>query len=333
MNRYLFNCVRKHNTNCFLSKLFINILCESKNKHELYINIKENIISNQFVSIESKNRFINSMHLYNKVLFVIDKCKYKWKLKKYKKYDIDTTIDLTPFSEINKNKLIHLIENDIIYTFYIYDLMKIIHNSLTYSEYLTIKPHHPRNPYTNIPFSSHNIYNICLKLYKNVNVSLLLHSYFICNLNLHHFIKYNFLALQKYCVEQYVHTLDINVLFHKLCELIYSYTSNRLTNHIVIKYKDKCNVVNKSYKILYHYYWHSIYELSEDIDVMSKIIPDLYNIVKLFPFYFKRKNKNYTTPKKYEDIQDTSNDDEECISESSYSQHSESDSDNSVSSL
>ena len=65
------------------------------------------------------------------------------------------------------------------------DLLKIIKNSLCYSYAMFVEPKEPKNPYTNINFSIHNLYNIYF-ITKNIDITfpVLLNIYFKSNFDL-----------------------------------------------------------------------------------------------------------------------------------------------------
>ena len=66
-----------------------------------------------------------------------------------------------------KKEHIRIIEDNRIYCFDFYEIIKIIKTNLLYHEDYFIMPNDPINPYTNITFSKYNVYNIFFKLKKS----------------------------------------------------------------------------------------------------------------------------------------------------------------------
>ena len=80
--------------------------------------------------------------------------------RRYKMYDVSTDLKLNPLVGYDKRYIITIAENKVLYKFSIYDLLYVIQTNLTYTYALFVDPKFPRNPYTNLPFSIHNLYNI-----------------------------------------------------------------------------------------------------------------------------------------------------------------------------
>ena len=76
----------------------------------------------------------------------------------------------THFNEMNlygdplKKNHITIIENNKIYKFDYFEMFKLIKEKIYYHEHYFLLPMMPTNPYTNIPFGLHNLYNIYLKI-------------------------------------------------------------------------------------------------------------------------------------------------------------------------
>lgn len=63
-----------------------------------------------------------------------------------------------------KKRHITVIENNKIYKFDYFEMFKLIKEKIYYHEHYFLLPMMPTNPYTNIPFSMHNLYNIYLQM-------------------------------------------------------------------------------------------------------------------------------------------------------------------------
>jgi len=56
-----------------------------------------------------------------------------------------------------------LVEQRCIYKFNVYDLINIMKTALFQQSFMFMNPQYPKNPYTNLNFSTHNLYNIYIK--------------------------------------------------------------------------------------------------------------------------------------------------------------------------
>jgi len=127
----------------------------------------------------------------------------KWKLKRMRFYPVDTDLNLKPLSQSLK-ETIGLIEQGHIYRFTLSDLIKIVNTSLQYHEYLFPTPKPPKNPYTNLPFSQHNLYNIFIacKL-EGKEISQLFWKFMKSDFNIDLFCIHNDVLLRENAIHQY----------------------------------------------------------------------------------------------------------------------------------
>ena len=102
---------------------------------------------------KDKTNFYKAQKLYHILQRFIQKCK----LKKMKRFDVEYDLRMAPFVPTTK---IELLENKQIYPFNIYDLLNIVSTSLLNQNNLFANPQYPKNPYTNLNFKFHNLYNI-----------------------------------------------------------------------------------------------------------------------------------------------------------------------------
>ena len=63
-----------------------------------------------------------------------------------------------------------MIENNKIYKFDYFEMFKLIKEKIYYHEHYFILPMMPSNPYTNLPFSLHNLYNIYLQMLNSLYI-------------------------------------------------------------------------------------------------------------------------------------------------------------------
>jgi len=210
--------------------LHLLLLCFDKPMSDLITEkwgtYRESIVENNFLTGEDRRKAIAIFTAIQKLRFAAIRLSHMWKLKHVRKYDVDTDLNLTPLSSYEEDDKILLIEDNRLYEFTLLDLNKIVNNGLFNSEYMDVTVTHPRNPYTNKPFSKHNIYNIILALMfhaRGCNLKAHIISYFQCNLDLEKFYEYNQILLKQKAVDSYIETSDTSSLFQYVCEMFEDY--------------------------------------------------------------------------------------------------------------
>jgi hypothetical protein len=105
------------------------------------------------------------------------------------------------------------------------DLINIIMNAITYSDYLVHVPLDPRNPYTNINFTKTQLYNIYIKLHLETNYILptLLTKYFLCEFNLKKFQIENECYIREHIIKSHVTNSSFTLLYDDIMEMIEIY--------------------------------------------------------------------------------------------------------------
>jgi hypothetical protein len=195
-------------------------------------------IDTYLIKPNEKTDMIDIFSLYQKTYFALSRFINIYKQKNiYKKYDCDTDLNLTPLKQLNQRNIIQLVENDTVYKFSIYDLIKIIKNSLHSNKYLIVKTKHPSNPYTNKPFSTHNLYNIYFHVLFNTNIVLphYIYNYFQNNLNIEYHKVSNSFDLKINAINDYIDNEDDDIIFDNIIDL-FNYL-NRLFDDAFYKTK------------------------------------------------------------------------------------------------
>ena len=161
-------------------------------KNNKFLILKNGILNNIFVTKDKKNEieflFYKTQKLYRALCRFAYICKYKCA----KKYDTSTDLCMNELSVFKKNQTLELYENNMLYHFRITDIINIIHNALSHSPNFFPEPLKIKNPYTNIPFSKNNLYNIYFAIDKSpFKIPVLYEEFFANQFNLKQFTKYN----------------------------------------------------------------------------------------------------------------------------------------------
>jgi len=230
-----------------VNNYFINQLNISYQHNKLYYNaIKliyniyflpyKNILKNKFyifniIILKNKNIFnfekeffLLEFYKAQKTYSAFRKLAIIYKFKYYKKFEIDMDLCFTKFSDLNTSILITLLENNIIYKFRLSDLINIINKSLINSPDFFASPHEIRNPYTNLPFSLSNLYNIYFKLKKsNLIMPILFDLYFRSNFNLDKFKNENECFIRDKYIDYFIKSGSINEHYEYIMKMFYVY--------------------------------------------------------------------------------------------------------------
>jgi hypothetical protein len=141
-----------------------------------------------------------------------------------------------------KSRNITIIENNKIYKFDYFEMFKIIKEQIYYHEHYFLLPMMPKNPYTNLPFLLHNLYNIYLQM---------LSSLYIIPYGIRLFFSVNF-DLNKF-VEKYSYNIQLEIVttgFKKLR----LYKKHELMREMLGYYKKKVflNVCDEKLYAIFH---------------------------------------------------------------------------------
>ena len=156
-----------------------------------------------------------------------------WKIK-HTSSSITTDLMLTPLKEYKTRCIIHLYEDDKPYSFYLPDIYNIIVEALTHCShdyFLEIKP--IKNPYTNLPFKLHNLYNIYLA-YKNNTYTMpsLFRGLIECDCDVKKFMHKYEPVIRDVCIDKYFSSISNYKCIKEIrrllnCELVQNISSVR----------------------------------------------------------------------------------------------------------
>lgn len=181
-----------------------------------YDSIKD-VINNKFLSDATKFLIIDLFGHTTKIYFSLNKLLRAKLFKQPPKITTDLSLNtLSP----KQNNVITIRENNVNYLFKLTDLRNIIINNLCEHDNFFLQSQFPKNPYTNLPFSIHNMYNIYYALKKSdLSTCILLHNFFLNDFSLKKFILHNEVLLKEEMVERFVRyslDLDASVEIYKM---------------------------------------------------------------------------------------------------------------------
>ncbi len=183
-------------------------------------------LENAFYNDVIKDAHINIFSKLQKVYRCMCRLAFIYKLKRAK-IQVSTDLllnDLTP----NDKNVLTIFDSNSKYLFSLTDLVNIFYTSLCNSSYFIPSPVSCKNPYTNLPFSKANLYNIYFFILQNkVKVPVIIQNYFLCNFSLHRFLFENKRIIHEISVERYVNNSPPTYLYSSITDMLYEYNRVR----------------------------------------------------------------------------------------------------------
>jgi len=284
-NMYCYwNKVYNKNIDNFLIYYYISNLLFFKtyNKNIPYIMKKflilNNILNNDFFSDKQKNIFLNIFSKCQKIYYSFIKLVNNYKLKK-KPVVIFTDLCMNLLVPKQKN-VFTLLQNNSVYLFSIYDLIKIFNTSLSNSNNFFPKPFIPKNPYNNVEFNNSTIYNIYFFIkFNNFIISPLIQSFINSNLNLQKYILNSEFIIREYSIHNFVFTSPHHLLYDDTITMLNQFTRIEIDDDFP---KNELVEIFKPYLHLFYLYNYFIYgtlkkKYSHNKLKMSLLIFEDYN--------------------------------------------------------
>jgi hypothetical protein len=121
-----------------------------------------NILNPFFITGNIKERHMNCFFKAQKVYHILCRFVRRYKVSRSIKFDSAIDLCLNDISSISEMSIIKLYVDTtrVLYTFRISDLIQVINAALTYNSGFFAEPQTIKNPYTNIPFTKSELYNI-----------------------------------------------------------------------------------------------------------------------------------------------------------------------------
>ena len=125
-----------------------------------YYIFKEKLLKCRLLKKEDHDYIIFLFNKTQKIYFSLLKYIKSYKRKNYVIYEFDTDLRFNNLDIYDKKRIVKIYENNTIYSFYIFDLLKYWKSGLLNSDYLYEEPILLKNPYTNIEMKKINLYKI-----------------------------------------------------------------------------------------------------------------------------------------------------------------------------
>lgn len=292
-----------------LSIFFTPFLYHIKKSHKTYMNFyKEKIINKNnlysFLFVINRETLVD---IYIKILKTYNALRrfvYIYKKSKFETV-IETDLLMNKIYSNSKNVLC-IIQKQKKYLFYIFELSKIIYNSLSNSEFFFSEPLEIKNPYNNLIFEYHNLCNIYFFMKFNcMQFNDIFCRYFKCNFDIKMFLHRNFNYLRECSIKNYVYNNNEKKYLHiEIMNMINNY--NKLIDkryRILIHEGFPMNVLYNVMKKYLHLYINACYSYIqyESETFLKELNHRLYYFQKHNPQFGRLKYKfikNYCFEKK-----------------------------------
>lgn len=180
---------------------------------------------------------------------------YLYKLKKAKK-SVKYDLFFNDLSIIKPHQQIELYLNNTIYYFRLSDIVSIWVGCLSKCENMFCSPIKIKNPYTNIEFSTHDLYNIYISLiHSNFHIPKLIMLFFEAEFDLNKFTYDNYTILKDIAIGDFMENGSIYEKFENILNMMHEY--REYLNYIVIRtpftFREKSNIVKTLSPFLKNY--------------------------------------------------------------------------------
>lgn len=203
------------------------------------------MLNNPFYSNDIKDELTNIFRIMQKHNNAFKHFIYRWRYKHLKRYENTNDLRLNNLSSYNSLQVISIVENNTIYDFCLPDLMKIIYNALLYQEHLFSSPTFPKNPYTNLSFGIHNLYNIYFHILESSQIMPhLFYLFFLSNFNIGSFYLNNESLLRDESIKSYYKELSDEEKYNDILTMLNVY-AKYVPNIIIHAYFPKQNMLDK----------------------------------------------------------------------------------------
>ena len=220
-------------------------------------NFKHFIVNNQFLESELKEILKDIFYIFQRYYRTLCRFAYNCKIKRARRSSSSADLRSNPLYLFPSNQKIQILENDTIYNFRISDLIMMWKSALTHSSFMHPTPKTLNNPYTNIPFSKHNLYNIFFKIhFSYMHCPFLISELFKLDFNILSFKRKFYNHLKDHALKEFSINGDTHVLFEDILNMFVEHKDILKSANIDTNgngdYKKR--IVKKTKFLLFYYY-------------------------------------------------------------------------------
>lgn len=223
---------------------------------DFYIHHKNNLfdLNNR---INKQNKILEIFNRVQYYYHILLRFKNKVHFKYAKKFDSDVDLNYNSFEDYKPHLKMNILENGILYKFSLTDLVNIFNESLLYNCSFFLEPKLIKNPYTNLNFKKHNLYNIYFSLLNtNFHIPFPIQKFFLDEFNLKKFKNNNEVLLRDEIIKNFkrIKVKETIIDIKKMINYYNSCTNTALNIHFDKSFPKK-KLLECFNKYLIHYYY------------------------------------------------------------------------------
>lgn len=230
---------------------------------QTHVSFYHYYILNHVIYNESQKQILENCYFKSKkIINALKKFFYIIKIKKAINSNIEHDLyfnELSTYPEKQKLQL-YISKENTLYNFRISNLISLWLDSLKKNDGLFVKPVELRNPYTNVEFKPHNLYNIYFAIKNSTfNMNPLILAFFKCNFQLSLFIYKHFPILKEFAISSFIKHGSISELYEEIHNMLTEFETDidYLTLPDTISYRRKTHFVNELIICLRYYLIHA----------------------------------------------------------------------------
>ena len=222
-----------------------NLLKMFKNKKKIKM-LNEYVFKSPFIKQNIKDKILRIFCKAQKIYHAFSRFVFIYKFKKATYYDNNDDFFYNNLAQFPAEQKITLLHRNKKYIFRLTDIMRIWRNSLTHSEELFPDIQDLKNPFTNIIFKKHNLYNIYFKMFfSTFKIPILIQEFFQCQFQKRDFsIKFS-IILKDIAIKNYIDNAPQDDLIEDIQEICKQYYSGERDLIFSIKEKDFSRVIER----------------------------------------------------------------------------------------
>ena len=205
--------------------------------HQKYAIVYNTIITNIFMSSENKAEIEEIFYKTQCTYLALKKILHIYRFKKAQiKINTDLCLNIIDLTDKNNKNVFIVVQNNAKYMFTTRDILNLTMTSLKTHHNFFSEPHKPRNPYTNIPFTTADLYNIYFHISHSLLITPpLLTECFLNNFDMERFLVNNETKLRDFSIKNYILNSPHTILYNEVMYMIRRYFKDTQTVEYSLK--------------------------------------------------------------------------------------------------
>jgi|TARA_B110000261_G_scaffold162237_1_gene205358 hypothetical protein len=203
-------------------------VCKSFLSDDKFDTFDKNILNPYFITGDIKEKHYECFFKAQNIYHILCRVVRRYKVSKSIRFDSTTDLCLNDISNISALSIVKLyVDNTrVLYTFRISDLIQLINAALTYNSGFFAEPQTIKNPYTNIPFTNTELYNIYYSIkYSHFEMPYLFQQYLKHDFSLIKFTYLNEQMLREIAIDDYCKSATNRQKYTQLIKMLVEFSN------------------------------------------------------------------------------------------------------------